>query len=276
MRVLHVWDAAGVASTIAKFMDRDFGTESVVIKRMSLDTFGAITYGGHPVSGGPVGFYAQALLMARKFDLINVHSVQRIIPWLKRFYGDKPVVFTRHGVGRSSGKGDGWKKADAVVVVNPYLIDLMPGCNAEVIPPPVDTEFFSPGPKRGQGALTFTYRADELAKKYSDGLGLDLFVSERNVPYIQVPELFRKYAVYVDVKRDFTGEILPALSKTGLEALACGLKVVRWDGKMVEELPEVNRPEYVARRNFEVYSKVLAKGGSAPGVAVASEGAPAK
>jgi hypothetical protein len=49
---------------------------------------------------------------------------------------------------------------------------------------------------------------------------------------------------------------IPSLSKTALGALACGLKVVRWNEEVVEGLPEEYKPENVIRRLIEVYSSI--------------------
>ena len=51
-----------------------------------------------------------------------------------------------------------------------------------------------------------------------------------------------------------------SLSKTALEALACGLKVIRWDGRVVSGLPEDHRPERVAEVVWRIYGRVRQKG----------------
>lgn len=256
MKVLHVWSAAGVASTIAKFTDRLYGTESLVLKRLELDTFGADS-SAKDVRGGPVAFYLEAVLRARHFDIVNVHSVQRVIPWLKRLYPKKPVVFTRHGVGRRSGDNRGYLEADAVVTVNPYLDDLMEDVNPVHISAPVDTDFFHGHPHDSHEAMTFTYGADDIAAAYAKRNVLCLHLFQRNIPYASMPSLLGSFSYYVDVKRDFTGQLLEARSKTGLEALACGLKVVGWDGEVVQGLPRENRPEEVAQRYYELYTRLV-------------------
>lgn len=61
----------------------------------------------------------------------------------------------------------------------------------------------------------------------------------------------------IDVKRDQYGRLYKVpLSKTALEALACGLKVITWKGKIIEGLPPENHPENVAKRIFNIYLKV--------------------
>lgn len=47
------------------------------------------------------------------------------------------------------------------------------------------------------------------------------------------------------------------MSKTGLESLACGLKVIRWDGKVVKEPPTRNLPENVVKKRYKTYLEVL-------------------
>jgi len=48
-----------------------------------------------------------------------------------------------------------------------------------------------------------------------------------------------------------------SLSKTALEALAVGLKVVRWDGKIIEGLPREHEPIDVTKRWLEIYYRFL-------------------
>ena len=50
---------------------------------------------------------------------------------------------------------------------------------------------------------------------------------------------------------------LGSMSKTGLEALACGLKVVRWDGKVLNKLPKEHEPKNVLQRLAKIYMEAL-------------------
>jgi len=36
----------------------------------------------------------------------------------------------------------------------------------------------------------------------------------------------------------------------------CGAKVIRWDGNIVEGLPEQHKPENVVRKLFEIFSSL--------------------
>ena len=39
LKVLHIWNTAGVGSIIAKYMDKIYGTKSRVVMRKSFDKF---------------------------------------------------------------------------------------------------------------------------------------------------------------------------------------------------------------------------------------------
>jgi len=94
-----------------------------------------------------------------------------------------------------------------------------------------------------------------LAKEYAKDNKLSLTILDRlknPIKYIKFGETLSRHEYYVDIKRS-KGKILDALSKTGLEALACGLKVVRWDGEIVQALPEEHRPENVVSHLREIY-----------------------
>ena len=66
-----------------------------------------------------------------------------------------------------------------------------------------------------------------------------------------------KYEYYIDVKRGLYGNILEALSLTGLEALACGCKVIDWKGDTRVGLPFEHHPEYAAETLFKIYQEIL-------------------
>jgi hypothetical protein len=45
LKILHIWNTAGVGSVIAKFMDSMYPTESQVVMRKEFDKFGFTTLG---------------------------------------------------------------------------------------------------------------------------------------------------------------------------------------------------------------------------------------
>jgi hypothetical protein len=108
-------------------------------------------------------------------------------------------------------------------------------------------------------ALTFSYGADEEAQAIADQLCLDLDRIKDPVPHRQVPKLMSKYRYYIDVKRDFKGRLLypkSVFSKTALEALSMGLKVIGAEGDVYHGFPSMHRMEPVIQKLFKLYAEV--------------------
>lgn len=259
-RILHVWNTAGVASVIAKFTDRGFGTESTVITRKAADRVGLTTY-GTAYGDGAAMFFARALVMARRADLVHVHSLDKIVPWLKRLYG-KPVIIHYHGTdieGRWKEKEGRWRKAERVVVSTPNLLEEGPS-EVVQIPNPVDTDLFRPtGVKADpKSAVSFRYGMDHEAEMVAMKLGLTLTWLDRwTVPYAEMPETLAKFAFYIDMRKPPAHMEARSVGKAALEALACGLKVVNWKGEVLEGLPEENDPTKVASKWDGMYRSLL-------------------
>lgn len=260
-RILHVWNTAGVASVIAKFVDRGFDTQSLVIARKSMDPFGLTTH-GRTYSDGPLMFMLRSELMARSYDVVHVHSLDRVVPWLKRLYRGKPVVIHYHGtdiLGRWEEKEPRWSRADVVAYSTPNLSEGGPSI-AEYYPNPVDTEFFAPKSGRVLGsALSIRYGMDAEAAEMARSMSLNLTMKDRGgVKHADMPGLLSKFEYYIDLRKP-EGFVEPvhSLGKAALEALACGCKAIDWSGKVYDSLPLEHRPEEVARRWHETYSKII-------------------
>jgi len=261
MKVLHVWDLAGVANIIAKFMDRLYGTESYVMSRKVFDEFGWNIY-TTPMNDGATMFVIKALLKARKYDIIHVHWLDKIVPFLKILY-HKPVVIGYYGTStRSTWKvrRKKWSRADLILYSTQDLVTDETPKEAKWFPCPIDTDLFYPRPHINRGtAVTFEYEANDLVNQYARNYGLALTISKRNVPYLKMADFLSQYEFYIDVKR-WRGKVTEALSKTGLEALACGCKVIRWDGQIMRELAPEHRAENAVMKLYEIYQSLLKKG----------------
>ena len=84
------------------------------------------------------------------------------------------------------------------------------------------------------------------------GLSVDLL--GHGIPYGEMPKVLNRYEYYID-------RMSPkSLSKTALEVLACGLKVIRWDGRVVSGLPLEHRPERVAEVGWRRYVRLRQTG----------------
>lgn len=254
--VLHIWNTAGVASVIAKFQKKILGWNTWVIMRGKYDKYGLTTY-GEIINTDKIRFILKALVLARKYDIIHVHDLDRLIPVLKTIY-NKKIILHYHGSrirGRWSERKKYWGKADLVLVSTPDLLENAPN-DIIYLPNPVDTQLFKPMLRfRKRNTALYIYRHQlnediEWPKKIAEKMGWDLTIIDREknpIPYREMPQILNRYEYFIDRKH------IPSLSKTALEALACGVKVVRWDEKIVSELPIEHSPKYVVFKLKELY-----------------------
>lgn len=262
MKILHIGNTAGVGSVIAKYMDRMLGTESLVVTRRVSDPVGFTTY-GELWNSGPKMFTLRCLLIARKFNIVHIHYFDKIIPYLKLLYPRKRIVMHYHGDdirNKWELKSKYWRKADAVLYSTLDLKEIDTPRHAIHLPNPVDTETFHPCPKKPEPGTAFHlfYQANELAQTYARENGLRLTIhdwrTEGRIPHRRLSEILCRYEYYIDARRGQDQALLRVpLSKTALEALACGLKVITCSGSVVNKLPPENYPEEVAKRVFDIY-----------------------
>jgi glycosyltransferase involved in cell wall biosynthesis len=260
VKILHVWNTAGVASVIAKFTDREFDTESTVITRKAADRVGLTTY-GTAYDDGAAAFFFRALRVAARADIVHVHSLDRIVPWVKQVHS-KPVVMHYHGTdieGRWPEKKPRWSRADYVAVSTPNLLEGAPA-GAVHVPNPVDTDIFKPvGTERDpRSALSFRYGMDVEADEAARKLGLTIAWLDRGrVPHDKMPEILSKYAYYIDMRKPPSHVVARSVGKAALEALACGCSVIDWSGKVITGFPPENDPRNVATKWHEIYVGLL-------------------
>lgn len=261
-RILHVWNTAGVASVIAKFTDRQFQTRSTVITRRAVDRVGLTTY-GKAYGDGPAVFFLRALLMAGSADVVHVHSLDRIVPWVKRFYG-KPVVMHYHGTdieGRWGEKESRWRRADYLAVSTPNLLEGAPS-SAVYLPNPVDTDLFKPrGVDRDpESAVSFRYGMDAETEEAAKKLGLKLTWADRwSVSHDEMPDLLSRYSYYIDMRKPPGHIQARSVGKAALEALATGCRVVDYSGNIIDLLPAENDPAKVVALWHDVYLGLLSR-----------------
>lgn len=171
------------------------------------------------------------------------------------------------------------KLADMVLVATPDLLELAPATSAAYIPNPVDIEHFQPTrrdpitgrsadqdrDKDGNGARALTFNTEvadlELIMRHFERCGLpyELEVYDRTknpLRYRDMPAFLWKYRLYADI-RYVNGKVLENLSKTALEALACGLKVIDYRGNVHAGLQPEHDPLNVTSRLEGIYDNLL-------------------
>ena len=158
------------------------------------------------------------------------------------------------------------KLADEILVSTSDLLSLLP--DAKYLPNPVDVDHFSKDNadnnkfNNDNDALTIktptgnTQKSLQYCKENNINLKIDVF-DRTKTPLLhqEIPNLLKKYKVYVDI-RIVNDKILESLSKTALESLACGLKVLNFKLKYIDKLPEVHNPVNVVNQLENIYNKI--------------------
>ncbi len=268
MKILHIWNTAGVASVVAKFLDRKFHTESTVMARKKYDRVGLTTY-GKAYEDGATRFFLRAMFAARRSDIVHVYSWDRIVPWLKRLYPGKPVVLYYVGtdvLSRWEAKRPSWSRADRVAYSTLNLASGAPD-RAQHIPAPVDTDLFYPRSveRKSGSALARRYGMDREVEELARARGLTLqWMDTWGTAHAELPGRFSSVEYFIDLRRP-EGHSAPVASvgKASLEALACGCKVIAATGETLEGLPEENSPQGVAKKWHQLYRELLKQGSQA-------------
>jgi hypothetical protein len=300
LRILHVWDQAGVAGCLAKYQ-RKRGHIAHVIIRDGFDGLGINKYYGSILTdcasrqvetdlvyrkylslpaplkrlakriakvNKALRFYITAMRYAKNYDILHIHSLYAVVffvPFKKKileFHGDD-VRFCPSKRSRIDGLQTriflklASKLGMYLLVSTPDLHREVP--NAIWLPNPVDTELFKPGALSASNLALYSsmwYEPSKRAKKIAQDLDLTLYILERRetadlIRYPEMPQFLGKFSHYID-----RGAI-PSLSKTALEALSVGLKVVAWDGRIIQGLPSRHLPENVVKETEWIYRRKL-------------------
>lgn len=241
-----------------------------ILKRSGYDPFAIFPFYNQPIIDSNVrSFLKMCVKAAKNYDVIHVHTLFKIVPELRKKYKDKLIILHYHG-SEVRGKGenidpvrlDAEQKSDAILVSTPDLLSYVKNDKVQYFPNPVDTEHFrqaSSSVSHQKSLMMVSNRmdvqwtADYLSKiSFNPASCTVIDRSSNPILYSEMPSMLNQYSTYVDI-RYIDGLLLTCLSKTGIEALACGLKVLAYDLQYREELPEVNRPEYVVDRIQKIY-----------------------
>jgi glycosyltransferase involved in cell wall biosynthesis len=299
MRILHVWDQAGVAFVLAKYQ-RLRGHDSKAIMVKEYDKYGiAAFYSNFVVQATLENFVQKSIDEALCADILHVHGRNdMVLRFRNEFKNSKKIILHYHGTDlrgirkqklphrsrisdlavraiftyrnirnniliRKRLHSQAQTLADAVIVSTPDLISL--ANKAIYLPNPIDTDHFRPDKIHSQHknprALTMETEATdarltlEQSRKYNADLHIDVYDRIKSpIMYSDMPAFLKKYELYVDI-RYVDGKLLENLSKTGFEALACGLDVLDYRLKRLRDLPEENKADDVTSRLLDIYSQ---------------------
>jgi hypothetical protein len=268
MKILHIWDQAGVACILAKHQ-RMLGHDVMILKRAGYDPFGIFEfYRESLLDIDGKSFIKNAIKRAAEFDVVHVHSLYKIIPDLRRKYRDKILILHFHGSEARKAPKDPIQEqaielSDAVIGSTEDLAQYV-GSEMTYIPNPVDTDHFKrPTISLEPKGKAFTFKttgADmewiiQYLRNNSIDSNIEIIDRQANpIPYLEMPQVLGRYSTYVDLKH-VGGTLLRAPSKTAIECLACGLQVLNHRLEIMEHFPEEHRPEKLAAQILDIYRK---------------------
>jgi hypothetical protein len=290
--VLHIWDQAGVAFILAKFQQMN-GNESKVIRVKNADKYGIDEfYKEYGLFVTTEELVYKSIEEARRADVIHIHSLPEMVINIRNTYGESKVIILHyHGTDIRGFSGDNsrvfslrnilkpknivgkirkrrlhikaQRLADRVIVSTPDLIQLVKG--SIFLPNPIDTDHFNKKMIKErsvdvyEGVLVNSEVTNvELAMNYCKhkkiNLNVNIYDRTKNpIYYKDVPNFLKKYDVYIDL-RFVDRKLLKNLSKTALEALACGLRVLNYNLEFVDNLPSEHYPTNVVTILSSIYS----------------------
>ncbi len=95
----------------------------------------------------------------------------------------------------------------------------------------------------------------DYCRRKGVNLNIDIYDRTKNpINYKDFPNFLQKYDVYVDL-RFVDRKLLGNLSKTALEALSCGLRVLNYNLEYIDKLPLEHYPMNVTTRLSSIYSQ---------------------
>ncbi|NHK32399.1 MAG: hypothetical protein FK730_13680 [Asgard group archaeon] len=274
MKILFVGSIAAIPQTlVVALRKRGIKTNMISKQRDNIFSIKEFVPDAKVISGRMRKFVMRMLLYARKYQIIHIHSIDIVVPYLRKLYPKKKIILTYHGTDIRSiweERKKYWTKADVVSVAT---IDLMENAPEGIIysPNPVDRELFERyNPTLKDSALFTYYDRFEINKDMPIGIAKEeaknrkftLIVIERDkwgrFKYPLFPRFLELFDYYIDARISHEGELIPSLSLTALQALSLGVKVVYYK-QVLDEFPEEHDVNKVTDMWIEIYQKLLSK-----------------
>ncbi|MHA2142571.1 MAG: hypothetical protein ACXADD_13815 [Candidatus Thorarchaeota archaeon] len=268
MRIVHIWNIAATAYVLAKYQSR-LG-HAVEVVDMVYTSEKKLLYAGlddpfYIISDNRTQFMDLIADKVELADIVHLHADDTIVNYIMNVCSKSVLVLTYHGEdirGRWTEKRDRYKHADMVTVATSDLLAGAPN-RVKHIPNPVDTEHFQrrhsymPNTalfvmNRGYDA-SFKMAIDESRRR---NLTTRVQTKQKTIfPYFVYPRFLELFEYYIDQKES-RGNIIPAISLTGLQGLALGSKVIHFD-RTYMGLPMENRADNVAKSWIALYEGLL-------------------
>jgi hypothetical protein len=294
LKILHIWDQAGVACIIAKYQNK-MGHEVKVMRTTNYDPYGIYEFYENLVCFTPMEEFLETCLReANVSDIVHIHSRIDVFFYLHNKISKKPrIVMHFHGtdlrgIKQSQKK---WplrnyltasiknyrrslvrkrsnalveKFADMILVSTPDLLSHV-STGSVLLHNPVDTEHFNENQNSGSNERAFTFATESKSVKNwiirickQNGINnLDVVDrTKKSIKYFAMPNFLRDFGIYIDILY-INNKLIKSNSKTGLESLACGLRVIDYTSEPKIGLPVEHQPSNVVQKLEIIYQEIL-------------------
>lgn len=297
MNILHIWDQSGVACIIAKYQRKlghnvkvlrrsDYDPYGIYSFYKELVEF-----------SNERDFFETCLKNSFSADIVHIHSRTDVLLYLYRKMHNKPrFVMHFHGSDlrglkrkqkkwpisnflwstfrnyrqnalREKNNGLAEELAHKILISTPDLINYVKKREPVILlHNPIDIDHFCQVQNHKPAINTFFTFATEATsdKKWISNFckekginNLNIYDRTQNpIMYSDMPDFIRNHEVYVDI-RYINNRVVKNLSKTALESLACGLKVIDHNLKYIHGLPAKHNPMNVVDNLNKIYKEIL-------------------
>jgi hypothetical protein len=202
-------------------------------------------------------------------DIVFIHGSEFAVPIFKIFT-KKKVILQYHGsdINMKSRSKNPFRiicrsMSDAIIYnQKSHLKNIITigHVKKEYHPNAVDTDLFKPSNviKNGcVGLVSDNLNREDTLKTLKNFENITIIdKNENEISYENMPEFLNQYYTFIDYKKTNFGMELTALSRTALEALACGCKVYH-NNQIIDELPNEHKPEIVIKKLYLLFDSIL-------------------
>lgn len=265
VRILSVWDTAGVFVPIAKWLN-EHGCEARILMRSEHDPHGQTRLSPYARMVDSYRDFIIAVIdeiLTFRPTVIHVNYIYEELPLVRLIAPLTPIIYQYHGgdvrerIARGLPPHEETQLADKIIVSTDDL-----QAYGEWYDRPIpDTFYYRGGRVPGTALMNYVSYViiDQrpLAARLCSERGLKLTILDRDegptVPYVGMPSFLSKFEYYLDFKGHIERTVL---SKTALEALACGCKVIQ-DADLSKVITDAT--PYVRHNHPSDYAKLYAR-----------------
>lgn len=257
MKVLYVWDTAGVFSPVASWLNKANGHEAKILMNEKCDPFGQTSQLDCAIMVKSAKAFYKRLIRELLFfrpDVVHVSDGIKLFLIARLFAPRAKIVMTYHGSVRRMKSGKRHPEvnmAEKVTVATPDLCEF-----GEWMDRPIWDYFYDRGGRVKDTAVMFYtdyFFIDwrEEAKMWTEANDIDLTIVDRTkgdfIFHKDLPEFFSKFEFFLDYKGfliNSNGSI--TVSVAAMEAKMCGCKIIHDStlGEVKENITIISPKDY--------------------------------